>query len=524
VITTAGAKVNPEDSWTRANIGEVVPERMTPFSFSVWAEPMNRLLALSFRHFELDTDRFRFIQSQDGWLTYNIGAVNHLSRLIGLPPMDAAVGTAAAAPAAAGRLNWWRLARHWRGLARSTWGQLKLGRRYDQARASASSIADRYRAHGRSTSDPARLLELAFAAYAELEPFLSLYADATAAAFSNYVLLERAAARLAPGVGAPSLLRSPGVSVTGISAELARAAGVPGRQPGTPGIGEADLERFLREYGHRGWQELELANPTWNTDPAAVRVIAERYRAAAAPERPREPVAVVEPPLPAGWRGRLLHELAARAGEYSAIRENVKHEFYRPIDAIRGIVQKAAAQLAAAGLLDDADAMFFLTADELRELLRGDDAERLRETAAQRRLEWEGARAGARDGAAPQVRTERLEGVGASPGEAVGIARVLRAPDEAAALEPGDILVVEALDIGWTPLFGIVGGIVTAIGGVLSHPCTVAREMRVPVVAGVPGCQELIRSGDRLRIDGASGEIAILDDAAVIATAGGGGS
>jgi pyruvate,water dikinase len=100
--------------------------------------------------------------------------------------------------------------------------------------------------------------------------------------------------------------------------------------------------------------------------------------------------------------------------------------------------------------------------------------------------------------------------VGASPGEAVGTARVLRGPDQVGRLGVGDILVVEALDIGWTPVFGLLGGIVTSVGGVLSHPCTVAREMRVPVVAGVASSQTLIRDGDRVRIDGTAGDVELL--------------
>ncbi len=508
---TAIAKVNPEDAWTRANIGEVVPERMTPFSFSVWSEPMNRLLALSFRHFELGTDRFQFIRSEDGWLTYNVGAVNHLSKLIGLPPMDAAVGSASGPALAGGGVGWWRLVRNWRGLVRSAAGQRRLGRRYEQARAQAAEIAARYRARGQLTGDPARLIELAFEAYAELEPFLSLYADATGAAFSNYVLLERAAARLAPSVNAPSLLRSPGVAVTGIAAELARAAREPGAVQGAPDDGEADLKRFLDEYGHRGWQELELANPTWNSDPAAVQLIADRYRTTASMNLARGAAPADDALLPAGWRGRLLHELAARAGEYAAIRENVKHEFYRPIDAIRGLVHKAAEQLAAAGALDASGDMFFLTSDQLTDLLRGPDSGSLRAAAAAGRAAWEAQRAAGRGGAGAQDRRPaRLRGVGASAGEATGTARVLHGPDQAAVLEPGDILVVDALDIGWTPVFGIVGGIVTSIGGVLTHACTVARELRVPVVAGVPRCRELIRTGDRLRIDGAAGDVELL--------------
>jgi phosphohistidine swiveling domain-containing protein len=508
-IQSPAAKVTRFDEWTRANIGEVVPERMTPFSFAVWEEPMNKLLALSFRHFDLDTWRFQFIRSEDGWLTYNIGAVNHLAEQIGLPPMDAAVGATAGPLAPRGRIRWLRLLRHARGLARSSWGQVRLARRFETARVQAREIGARYRARARFADDPAVLIEQAYAAYRELECFLALYADATAAAFSTYVLLERASARLAPGVNPPSLLRSEGVAVTGIAQAVLAAA--------ARAEDERALAEFLEEFGHRGWQELELANPSWRSDPSAVLAVAARYRNAAARGEPRLDAGAPAAPAGAdprarlgGWRGLVLRALGARAGEFAAIRENVKHEFYRPIDAIRALVQRAAALLEAGGLLEAAADMFFLDPGELRALTDGDAPAELRALAARRRADWAGRQL---DGDGPGLAVQRpahLRGVGASPGEAVGTARVLRGPDQVGRLGVGDILVVEALDIGWTPVFGLLGGIVTSVGGVLSHPCTVAREMRVPVVAGVASSQTLIRDGDRVRIDGTAGDVELL--------------
>lgn len=494
-----GAAVNSYDEWTRANIGEVVPERMTPFSFAVWSEPMNRLLALSFRHFRLDTDAVRFIRSEDGWLTYNIGAVNHLAAEIGLPPMDAAVGSAAGPAAHGGGLRPRRLIRHAGGLVRSTWGQVRLGRRFADARVHAREIAGRYRARGERVEDPARLIELAYEAYGELEQFLALYADATAAAFSTYVLLERAASRLAPGVNAAGLLHSPGVSVTQISNAVLSAA-----REAAAGDGIA-IDTFIREFGHRGWQELELSNASWRSDPSAVLAAASRYR-----ESPAVATHQPEPAAVFGWRGLVLRAIAARTGEYAAIRENVKHEFYRPIDSIRELVQKAAARLEDAGRLDARRDMFFLVPDELEELLRTDDPAALRATAAARRAAWDGRAPAIDAGDGAGVSVSRLHGVGASAGEAIGTARVLSSPGEADRLAPGDILVVAALDIGWTPVFALVGGIVTSIGGVLSHACTVARELGVPVVAGVGSCQSLIRDGERVNIDGQLGHVDLL--------------
>jgi phosphohistidine swiveling domain-containing protein len=286
------------------------------------------------------------------------------------------------------------------------------------------------------------------------------------------------------------------------------------------------LDGCLGEFGHRGWQALALANASWNSDPSAIVAAVQAYREGEARTPERAGGGAARGFVPArvpGWRGVVLRAVAARAGEYAAIRENVKHEFYRPIDAIRGLVHKAAAQLVEAGRLERARDQFFLAPDELAELIRGERVDALRATAAERSAAWD--RPAATDEVEVEVQAptaRRLQGVGASAGQATGVARVLGGPDEAGRLEAGDILVVEALDIGWAPVFGLVGGIVTSVGGVMSHPCTVARELGVPVVAGVRGCQTLIRDGDRIRLDGARGEVEALAGAEPAALEGSG--
>jgi phosphoenolpyruvate synthase/pyruvate phosphate dikinase len=63
----------------------------------------------------------------------------------------------------------------------------------------------------------------------------------------------------------------------------------------------------------------------------------------------------------------------------------------------------------------------------------------------------------------------------------------------------------------WTPLFGIAGGIVADAGGALSHCAIVAREYRIPCVAGTQVGTTLIQDGMRLRVDGSTGRVQILD-------------
>lgn len=76
------------------------------------------------------------------------------------------------------------------------------------------------------------------------------------------------------------------------------------------------------------------------------------------------------------------------------------------------------------------------------------------------------------------------------------VARVLRGPDEFGQMRPGDVLVAPITTPAWTPLFALVGGVVTDVGGPLSHSSIVAREYGIPAVLGTGVAAERIRSGD----------------------------
>jgi len=102
----------------------------------------------------------------------------------------------------------------------------------------------------------------------------------------------------------------------------------------------------------------------------------------------------------------------------------------------------------------------------------------------------------------------RLEGLPASSGVVEGIARVLGPGGEGiAALQAGEILVARTTDVGLSPLFLVAAGLVTELGGPLSHAAIVAREYGLPAVVNVEGATRSIRTGDRLRVDGDRGVI-----------------
>jgi len=100
-----------------------------------------------------------------------------------------------------------------------------------------------------------------------------------------------------------------------------------------------------------------------------------------------------------------------------------------------------------------------------------------------------------------------LTGTPASHGTATGTARIVHGPADFARVRPGDILVCPYTDPAWTPLLRVAAGVVTEIGGVLSHAAIIARELRIPAVLGIPDATTTIPDGAHVTIDGTTGTI-----------------
>ena len=111
---------------------------------------------------------------------------------------------------------------------------------------------------------------------------------------------------------------------------------------------------------------------------------------------------------------------------------------------------------------------------------------------------------------APPSGGDRLVGLPASGGVVEGPVRLLANGEQLDTLEPGEIIVAQTTDVGLTPLFLVAAGVVTELGGPLSHAAIVAREYGVPAVVSVDGATRALRTGDRVRVDGDRGIVEIL--------------
>lgn len=116
---------------------------------------------------------------------------------------------------------------------------------------------------------------------------------------------------------------------------------------------------------------------------------------------------------------------------------------------------------------------------------------------------------------APELKLDvpdgQLGGTPASPGKVRGTAKVVRNLYEIQKLEPGDIIVVESAPPSWTPIFGNIAGMITDIGGILSHSAILAREYGIPCVASIRMATSIIKDGQLIEVDGDKGIVKFLD-------------
>lgn len=183
----------------------------------------------------------------------------------------------------------------------------------------------------------------------------------------------------------------------------------------------------------------------------------------------------------------------------------------RMIAAARSMWLRIGAYLHGRGALSTHDDVFYMTISELYGALdMGADAPAAIIERREIQRAWRGVSPPARLGAgAERSVTETLQGVAASAGRYRGRARVVATLGEAAALEPGEVLVCPATSPEWTPYFGVAGALVTGTGSLLAHAAVVAREFGIPAVVGAAGVTQRVRTGDVVTVDGSTGTVTI---------------
>lgn len=297
----------------------------------------------------------------------------------------------------------------------------------------------------------------------------------------------------------------------------------------------AAIDAYLDRYGMRGPGEIDVGRPRWSDRPdlLARLVIAnvdalEPANRSRLVEEGRRRVDTLERDildrvraLPDGeHRAEETARMIQRVRTFIGYREHPKHVMATRYHLYRRALLRAADALVDAGALSHREDAVFLRFDELEAAVHSGAADR--GLVDERRRAFRGhhaltpPRVMTSDGEVVTGSYDRddapagaLIGLAVSAGTVEGRARVIAGP-EAVDLQPGDILVTTATDPSWSPLFLAVAGLVTEVGGWMTHGAVVAREYGLPAVVGVEHATRLIEDGQRIRLDGTLGLVEVL--------------
>jgi rifampicin phosphotransferase len=295
------------------------------------------------------------------------------------------------------------------------------------------------------------------------------------------------------------------------------------------------LRAWLDRYGMRGAGEIDITRPRWSERPTALLPILlghiesfepgeagrrfERGRREAR-EKERELLERLRA-LPDGERkAEETRRRIDRVRAFSGYREYPKYALVSRYFVYKQALLEEAERLARAGVLREKEDIFYLRFEELQEAARASRvdgeliARRKEELRSYQALNVPRVLTSDGEAVAGSYRREglpagALAGLPVSAGTVEGRARVFLDMAEAG-LEPGDILVTAYTDPSWTPLFVAIAGLVTEVGGLMTHGAVIAREYGLPALVGVEQATRRIRDGQRIRVHGTDGYVEIL--------------
>ncbi|MDQ1593819.1 MAG: rifampicin phosphotransferase, partial [Arthrobacter pascens] len=306
------------------------------------------------------------------------------------------------------------------------------------------------------------------------------------------------------------------------------------------------FQRHLDRFGHAVYN-LDFVNPVPADDPSALLETLKFFlrgeghdpherqqRSAARREDQSRAISARLDPVRRAAFTRLLR-WAQRA---APVREDALADVGLAWPLMRRMLLELGRRLVDSGIIADPVDVFWLRLDELRNAIEfglatpgasitGAERPVRADAVEQRKMLWRGQR----KAAAPQLlpesrwmerafgsmmparsqdqRGDTFSGVGASSGQVTAPARVLGGPEDFASMRPGEVLVARMTTPAWTPLFAMASGVVTDVGGPLSHSSIVAREYGIPAVLGTGVATQRLASGQQVRVDGDAGTVTV---------------
>jgi pyruvate,water dikinase len=305
-----------------------------------------------------------------------------------------------------------------------------------------------------------------------------------------------------------------------------------------PSAAQTAIGQFLNKYGMRGIGEIDLGQPRWREEPTYIMNALQSYLQIPHESAPDVVFALGEHAAQSGIEtlaaearrqhgGWLKEKLVRAAGHRIRLlmgaRESPKFFAIRTMGIARRALLEVGQEFVEAGTLEYPDDLVFLKLAELDALSR-QEPQNWTALIHERRAAYERE---LRRRQVPRVLVSDgrafFEGIGAqtdtgdvitgspvSPGVVEGIVHVVLDP-RGIQLAPGEILVCPGTDPAWTPLFLSAGGLITEVGGMMTHGSVVAREYGIPAVVGVHQATLRLKNGQLIKLDGTTGKIVVFE-------------
>jgi rifampicin phosphotransferase len=312
---------------------------------------------------------------------------------------------------------------------------------------------------------------------------------------------------------------------------LDELAGLPGGQ-----VAHDAIRGYLDEYGMRCAGEIDITRVRWSERPATLLPTilsniknfepgAGKRRFAQGLQESRQKAQELLRrlrALPDGERkAEETKRMIDRVRTFAGYREYPKYGMVSRYFAYKQALLREAERLVQTGALSEKEDIYYLRLDELGEVVRTNEVDqdlirdrreafRAHEALIPPRVLTSDGEAIAGEYRREDVPSGALAGLPVSAGIVEGRARVVTDMAQAG-LDEGDILVTAYTDPSWTPLFLTAAGLVTEVGGLMTHGAVIAREYGLPGVVGVEQATLLIRDGQRIRVNGIAGYVEILN-------------
>ncbi|XP_046747290.1 uncharacterized phosphotransferase YvkC-like isoform X2 [Diprion similis] len=290
------------------------------------------------------------------------------------------------------------------------------------------------------------------------------------------------------------------------------------------------FDDFLKEHGHRCIRELDLMTETWDMKPE--KLISSLQAAVASSAEPpvikelsvAETVDRLHTPKSRVTR-KILKMLVPLNRSAVSRREFTKAVLVSTVNSLRLGYRKLGELMVEDGQLPDMNLIFFLTHQEIGLLLLGPNPTLVQKAIRRQRLyphcdkiQFPEVNRGVLKPIVAEPSTKireggaRISGMPVCGGTVLGRACIITNVNDAVQLKPGDILITQCTDIGWSPYFPILGGVVTELGGLISHGAVVAREYGLPCIVGAEGATQKFCTGDTVLLAGTTGVLQVVEE------------